>query len=228
MLWHPADFYVTATFVKSTISNATGLGLRKGDATKIGGTVVVASIAPDSPASGTCLKPGYQIISINNESFADYLQAAAFLVVLQGTVTILARRPPPDPGICYPQLKYDPCLITGTVWKASRDTVCGIVFREAVSGGVFIYEIQEGSLFSRTQLVPGMPVVKVNNHRITSPGEAVRIIKESECLVSILAEHLLTSQTPVIADAVVVLPIAELPAIVKVLPKNRSIYATMG
>lgn len=196
MMATAAASYITASLVKLTKRTGNAIAFRQDS----NDSVVVGAIPKESEWYRTPMRKGAHVLSINNTTYQSATEYSNLIQMLEGPVTILARTTTKSDNETYHT------LVTGTVQKPTKDASTGIVFRQTAVGAVYIFHIEDGSLFSKTDLVPGMQLVKVNNRLVHSPTEAAAIVRESSGLVTVLAEHLTTQQAPMVADAVLLAP----------------------
>jgi len=92
-------------------------------------------------------------------------------------------------------------LVTGTVYKQTKEQKCGISFqRETLYDPIVISRIRPDGLFASSALAVGMQVLRVNEIPVDhmSSSEAIQLIKDAEGRVSVAAEN----RTLAVAEAV--------------------------
>ena len=139
---------VTATAVKE---KGEKVGLLLGEKEK---RLFVSKIVPDGLMSKTELKPGMQVLSINNVDCngMSVSDAASLLLESEGNMTILARQPELSPG----------ALITVATDKKEDDTPIGLGLGY-LNNKVVISSIKHNSAAAHTDLQVGMAIKAVNN-----------------------------------------------------------------
>lgn len=144
--------FVTAAITKESVDTKIGLRLARS-----GNIIVVKSIAADSLASKTDLKPGMIVKSIDNNEVSglDAASAGKLLTEAEGTVTVVAQ----NAG----QAEAMPAstLVTVTVNKAPG-TKTGLAVRKK-GGKTFVSRLDSDGPFFGSGLRVGMEVLKINN-----------------------------------------------------------------
>lgn len=176
---------VSAKVTKPSTDTKVGIGLRS-----IDNCIVISSVADDSLFAGTPIKPGLRVLQVNKTDMYGLTrtQAIAPFKEAVGTLSVLAD----DIG-----------LIAAKVTKASASSKVGIGLRE-MAGQIIISSISDDSLFADTDLMPGLRLVCVDNVlcKGLSKMDAIKLFKEAEGSITVLAERVGLITSTAIKDSV--------------------------
>ena len=170
----PASALITVTLGKDK-GSPTGLILGK----KYGKTAVLR-ILEDSLLFGSPLRPGMEVLKINNVD-TRVLTSESAMLLMEGEemVTILARK----------TLKRAGVLVAATFNKPTADTKAGLGLG-AKKGMVVITKVANGTPASTTQIQTGMVIRQINSIPCDNlgPTEVAQELASSVGLVTLLLE----------------------------------------
>ena len=169
------------------------------------GKVMIKEIAPDALASNTILRPGMQLISINNTLCVHKGESAALLRHLTGTITLLAQVPTAVP----PPIAHH---VTATIYTRmsakeredatqERDNL-GLALSDTYKDkkeGIYITGIDPKGPFADSKLRVGMQLVSVNNVEIDGLELAQALFSKgqvSQRIMTVLAKQTCQSVIP--------------------------------
>ena len=178
------------------------------------GKVMIQSIAPDALASGTALRAGMQLISINNTLCVNKRESAHMLRSLTGRITLLAQIP--NEHVKTPTSYH----VTATVEVLATDKggdddnkteepkgALGLTLSDTKADteektGVFVAKIDPNGTFAESKLRPGMEILRINNiecHDDLALAEALlgnAANQQRRSLVTVLAKQACQSVPP--------------------------------
>lgn len=142
----------------------------------------ISRITDDSIFRDTELRPGMKVFSINNISINSGAHAKDVIASCGTTVTMLAH----TAGY----FGNTENLVTATACKEQPGQTVGIVYKKEVGGSRMVLKsISESSLFTNSELSPGMELVAINNVKVLSATHAKNLTVEAFPQVTILARR---------------------------------------
>ena len=168
------------------------------------GKVMIQEIAPNALASGTLLRAGMQLISINNTLCVNKRESAQLLRSSTGRITLLAQVPTP---VKAPTAYHVTATVEvpaaadnndankerGTLGLALSDT-----YKDCVNG-IYITEVDPKGPFADSKLRVGMQLVRINNIECDDLEMAQALLSKAQLhqrLVTVLAKQSCQSVPP--------------------------------
>ena len=167
-----------ASVIKPTPTARVGLGLGISRVTK---RLTISSL--EGPFGKTELRVGMTVLKINNTACNGLSVDEAECVIDQseGSVTILADS--------NPEIEADE-LIVATAVKPTKYTKVGLGLEQR-GNLIRIQTVDSAGIFAKTDIVPGMTLLKINNIEVAGMtlNEAIGMMVETEDLLTILARE---------------------------------------
>eukprot|EP00797_Seminavis_robusta_P009903 Sro171_g075800.2 n/a (1950) ;mRNA; f:61061-66910 len=174
-----ADAPALASFV--TVSAVSAAGAAVGmKLVRENGKLVVSELSEEGEFMGSSLRPGMEVLKINNiDCGVLSASAATTLLTSEDSLSLLARKPVLPPGT----------LVTAVVRKDSEDAKVGVKLGTS-HGMVVCTGVRDGTLASTTPLERGMVIRAINNVDCSKKNsmDAAKILASSFGLITILAE----------------------------------------
>jgi hypothetical protein len=157
---------VSATIFKPNPETSVGISLKGGFP-----AIKIINLKPGSLSSGTSLRPGMSLVSINGLSFNTAADAIQPLKSTMGTIDVKAR---------------DDMIVT-TVRKEGQNQAVGLSLRGRTPH-IAITGVNPGGLCGETGLQPGLVLVSINNNVFPTSVEAISFLQEAVGELTIAAQ----------------------------------------